>query len=84
MMKKLLPILIVFAFPTSAQAITWGEFWEPFDGHHHHHHPSRRRYYDTHNEVCTKKVYKERYKPGDIHYPGYVQRWYETYRVPCY
>jgi len=65
-MKKLfaLPLFAILALPTSASALTWAEFWEPFveEGHSHHHyhyeyHPPRRR-------MCEVKVTRRRWVPG--------------------
>ena len=72
---------------TPAQAITWKEFWEPFNNgsSHYHYRPSYPRYYwgPYDDEICKKTTYREEYIPGNIHRPGYVQRHRETYRVPC-
>jgi|SaaInlV_120m_DNA_3_1039746.scaffolds.fasta_scaffold00536_2 hypothetical protein len=77
----LVPLLLMTAAP--ANALTWKEFWEPFDGHghgryteqHYHHYyerPKRRR-------VCTEEVYREvRNRRGH-----FVEYYYETVRVPC-
>ena len=74
---KLLALPLLMFLATPAQAITWGEFWEPFtDDHHverevhHYHHsaPPRRR--------CRYKVKRERYIPGDYYHEGYTT--YET------
>ena len=50
-MNKLLAALFVISLPSSAQAITWGEFWEPFrdDHHRHYHHRYRHHYHHRHN-----------------------------------
>ena len=84
---KFLPLLSILFLATPSQAITWKEFWEPFnDGHHHHHYyrpQPRPRYHHYQDEICTKKVYREEYIPGDIHRPGYVRKWRDSFRVPC-
>lgn len=73
-MKKLLLIfpLTFISFP--AQAITWKEFWEPFESP---------RYVRPYVPVCNRKVIREEYVPGDYWRPGYVRRWIEWVRVPC-
>jgi len=85
MIKLTLAALAALSLATPAQALTWEEFWEPFDHdhieHHHHYHRPRPR-------MCTKYVTKKRYVPG--HYRGNVWiygHWTERSRqkrVPCY
>ena len=75
---KLLPILFLPFFSLPAQAITWGEFWAPFTYDRPYYAP---RYYEP---VCRRRVYREEYVPGDRWNPGYVRRWSEVVRVPCY
>ena len=78
-MKVLTALALVF-LATPAQAITWKEFWEPFESdHHHHHHYERPRRQVT----CTKRIYHEEYVPGSEWSPGYVRNWTEVVRVPC-
>jgi len=80
----LAPLLLLTAAP--ANALTWNEFWEPFDGHgqHYHYHykaPPRRR-------MCEVQVTRRVWIPG--HWLGhykYVEGYYEkqtrlNYR-PC-
>jgi hypothetical protein len=73
-MKKLLLLSPIF-LPIPAQAITWGEFWEPF---------KTERVYIYERPMCNRRVYREQYIPGDRWNPGYVRSWYEWVRVPCY
>lgn len=70
-MKYLILLLSFITLPASA--ITWNEFWEPFDG---------RVYYKQ--PICTKVVYREEYIPGNRWNPGYVRHWKERVRVPCW
>jgi hypothetical protein len=71
---KLLALPLMLLMATPANAITWREFWEPFEVEHHHHHRPRRR------QVCTEEVYREvRNRRGH-----FVEYYYETVRVPCY
>lgn len=79
--RKLLAasVLLVGVNSSPASAITWGEFWEPFEVHHHHHHydprPVRR--------YCWTEVEVERYLPGDRWRRGRVvfeTKWVER---PC-
>ena len=37
-MKKVLAAVAALTLATPAQALTWEEFWEPFNDDHHHHH----------------------------------------------
>lgn len=65
-MKKLFarPLFALLSLPTSASALTWAEFWEPFAdeghshyNHHYEYHPPRRR-------MCEVKVTRRKYVPG--------------------
>ena len=38
----------------------------------------------TYQEMCYKNVYREQYVPGTYGRPGYVRRWNDRQRVPCY
>jgi hypothetical protein len=82
-MKRLLAALFVISLPSSAQAITWGEFWDPFTGDNHHHH-YRHEYHYSPRRYCDRKIYHEEYVPGNRWRPGYVRTWSEWVRVPCY
>jgi len=68
-----LPLILLTASPASA--ITWGEFWEPFnDGHHHHHYREYRP-----RRTCEYVVTRRRWIPG--YWLGahrYVEGHYET------
>ena len=74
-MKYLLLLLPFVTLPASA--ITWKEFWEPFDDGSYHRSPT---YYTP---LCTRTVYREEYVPGNSYRPGYVRYWKERVRVPC-
>ena len=69
-MKYLVLLLPFVTLP--ANAITWKEFWEPFE---------QRVYYRE--PICTEVVYREEYVPGNRWNPGYVRTWRERVRVPC-
>ena len=69
-----LPLILLAAAP--AQALTWNEFWEPFDGGHYHHH---RRY----PARCEVVVEYEQWVPGNRWRPGYLRRWSEIEYRPC-
>jgi hypothetical protein len=69
-MKYLLLLLPFVTLPVNA--ITWKEFWEPFE---------QRVYYRE--PICTEVVYREEYVPGNRWNPGYVRTWRERVRVPC-
>lgn len=73
---KYLAFLLLLITP-SASAITWKEFWEPFDNGPYYRSPV---YYVP---MCNRTVYREEYVPGNIWRPGYVRYWKETIRVPC-
>lgn len=73
---------LVFLFLSSpAYALTWKEFWEPFNSNYQYRYyfPNPTRSY----EVCKKEIYREKYIPGDMFSPGYVKTWRETIIVPC-
>jgi len=77
-MNSLLAALFVISLPSSAQAITWGEFWEPFthnDSHHHYHY---------HHEMCTERIVREQYVPGNRWRSGFVRTWTEWITIPCH
>ena len=73
---KFLPLLLLTVLPVSAEAITWREFWEPFE----YQRPVYERRYIP---MCDRRVYREEYVPGNYWRPGYVRRWTEWERVPC-
>lgn len=74
---KLLPLFFLPFLSLPAQAITWGEFWEPFTYDRPYYAP---RYYEP---MCRKRVYREQYYPPTRWEPGYIRRWTEVIRVPC-
>ena len=78
-MKFFITLLSLLVISTPAQAITWGEFWEPFTGERSGYRPR----YGGESEYCTKYTYREEYIPGDIDRPGYVRRYRRSYRVRC-
>ena len=57
---KLLPFILLPFLATPASALTWEQFWAPFDGHHYHHH--HRDYYEE--PMCRRRLYNEEYVPG--------------------
>ena len=68
---KIIPLLLAAAVlaPTAVQA-----------RHRHGGH----YYGGTYQEMCYKNVYREQYVPGSYGRPGYVRRWNDRKRVPCY
>jgi hypothetical protein len=89
-MKFLALPLLLAATATPASALTWGEFWEPFQGDTHHHYIER-DYYRHHvprRTWCWDYVQHEEYISGDYsrsgrYRPGWVRKWTERVRVPC-
>ena len=80
-MKPLLLTLSLLLVPASAEAITWKEFWEPFgrdEQHHHHHH------YREHTPMCSERIVREEYVPGNYCRSGYVRKWVDWVYIPCY
>ena len=76
---KLLFLIITIFLSTPSKAITWKEFWKPFNNGTSGHYYNR---YSNHE--CFNYVYREEYVPGNIWSHGYVRRWKERVRVPCY
>lgn len=77
-MKKLIFFLSITLLPVPSHAITWKEFWKPFRY-------DRVYVYDRpYVRTCKKRIYREEYFRPTRWEPGYVRRWYDTVRVPCY
>jgi hypothetical protein len=77
-MKRLVLTLSTLLISTPVQAITWREFWEPFthnDSHHHYHY---------HHEMCTERIVREQYVPGNRWRSGFVRTWTEWITIPCH
>ena len=72
----LLPLTLLSA---PAHAITWEEFWEPFQN-------DRVYVYErpTPPPMCKRRVYREEYIPGNYWNPGYVKRYNQIVKVPCW
>ena len=79
--KLLASAVMLVGFASPAQAITWGEFWEPFKSDHHHHvheyHHHRPRRYRT---TCEHREYREVYDRKG----RFVEYYYETTYEPCW
>lgn len=79
-MKKLaLATLLLLSAAAPANALTWKEFWEPFDGHghyesHHYHH-----YYERpRRRMCEVQVTRRVWVPGRwLGRYEYVEGYYE-------
>ncbi len=87
-MKRLLLLpLLLFAAPVRADALTWKEFWEPFQESYHHGHAHRPDpywrdwQYDHHHRPRRRKceviVTKKYWVPG--HYLGRSNAWIPGY-----
>jgi hypothetical protein len=74
---KLLSIFSLVLLTSPASAITWKEFWEPFNDRGYYSYPVRRY------SLCRREVYREQYIPGDRWNPGYVRRWIEVREELC-
>ena len=89
--KLLASSVVLVGFASPAQAVTWGEFWEPFTGHghthhHHYHRPEPRRCKRT----VTIREWVPGYYDGSYTYeegphwiPGRYRRRTRTRWVPC-
>jgi hypothetical protein len=76
---KLLPFLLLLLSPLPASAITWNQFWRPFnDGHYYYQRP-----YSYNRSLCNRTIYREKYIPATYYQPGYIRRWTEVKTVPC-
>ena len=88
-MKKLLfglPLLLLAA-PVRAEALTWKEFWEPFQESYHYGHAHRPNpqwqdwHYDHHHRPrrrrCEVVITKKYWVPG--HYLGRSNTWIPGY-----
>ena len=76
-MKYLPLLLLLLASPVNA--ITWNQFWRPFNNGTYHRSPV----YYNYNSTCSRLVYREQYIPGNGYRYGYVRTWTERVRVPC-
>jgi hypothetical protein len=77
-MKKLILIFSLVLSSTPAHAITWKEFWKPFRY-------DRVYVYDRpYVRTCKKRIYREEYIGPTYWRSGYMRRWYDVVRVPCY
>jgi signal peptidase I len=74
---KYLIMALVF-LPTSATAMSWGEFWENLNKNNY----SNQR--SGYGPMCNEYLWREVYIPGDQIRPGYVRRWKERVYAPCY
>ena len=79
-MKKLaLASLLLLSAAAPANALTWKEFWEPFEGHGHHH--SHHHYYYDHpprRRMCEVQVTRRRWVPGFwLGHHEYVEGYWE-------
>ena len=93
-MKLLVAASALLLAATPAQALTWKEFWEPFDGEHHHGHVHHYHHHAPRPQckvTRTRKVWVEGYYTGFYEAPGRPEwipgRW--TYKtrtrwVPCH
>ena len=91
-MKLLVAATALLLAATPAQAITWKEFWEPFDGDQHQHHYYHHEYPAPRNcqVTRTKRVWIPGYYTGFYTAPGQPDwipgRWStrtKTRWVPC-
>lgn len=82
-MRLLLLISTIF-LATPSQAITWNQFWRPFNNGSGVYFYNNNYYNGYTNAKCFRDVYREEYIPGNGWSYGYVRRWTERVRVPCY
>jgi hypothetical protein len=68
-MRLLFVIGFFLMVPSHSKAITWKEFWEPFD-------KSQPRQVYT---ICKKEIYYEQYNSER----GNTKRWIEVKQIPC-
>lgn len=80
-MKKLLLLLPLTFLPVPASAITWNQFWRPFQGYgnpYYYHQVNR------YTPVCTQRIYHREYVPPTHWRSGYTRTWSEVIQVSCY
>jgi hypothetical protein len=77
-MKKFILILSVLLFPVKCQAITWNQFWAPFE-----HRPYYSPYQTPYIPMCQREIVHTEYVPANYWNPSYVRVWSEWIRVPC-
>jgi len=79
-----LSLLAALALPTSAEALTWKEFWEPFveeqHTHHYHHRPRKPRSCQV---LVHRKIWVPGYWTGSYYREGWWERRTRTKWVPC-
>ena len=89
-MKKFLALPLLLALGSPAQAITWEEFWEPFDHDHAHrieviHYNERPQYIQP--RTCIKEVRRTKWVPGrwrgDVYIYGHYMGVVRDKRCPC-
>ena len=86
--KLLAASVLLVGFASPAQAITWNDFWEPFDHDHRievHHYHDRPQYIRP--TTCIKEVRQTRWVPGrwrgDVYIYGHYKEVVRDRRVPC-
>jgi hypothetical protein len=77
-MKKFILILSVLLFPVKCHAITWNQFWAPFE-----HRPYDSRYQTPYVPSCVREIVHTEYVPANYWNSAYVRVWSELVRVPC-
>ena len=87
-MKKVLAAIAALTLATPAQALTWEEFWEPFEPDHRIeviHYNERPQYIRP--RTCIKEVRRTRWVPGrwrgDVYIYGHYREVVRDKRVPC-
>ena len=80
-MKALLLLSALLLIPTSAQAITWKEFFEAIESSKYQHlFPA----HATNKTItCIQIVSWEEYVQGSGHYKGYVRQQKTKRHIPC-
>lgn len=71
-------LFLFLLIATPAKAITWNEFWEPFNEQ-----PQKSTYPKRVNVVCKKEIYYEQYIQANSYSPGYIKRWVDIKQIPC-
>ena len=81
LMKRLLILIPLLLLPTSAQAITWKEFFDAIKEHQYDHlfpvHATNK------TVTCIQIVTWEEYVQGSGHYKGYVRSQSNKFHIPC-
>jgi hypothetical protein len=84
--KLLAASVVLVGAASPAQAVTWGEFWEPFTGDRHHHRVERHYYHPAPPppRMCRRKQVVDTWVEPTPFYPGYWSQRIRWTWEPCH